>query len=121
MTNQGVNRLPIVEAGRLVGLVTRADLVRAFVRSDADIAATIRDEVLHRILWLDPAGFTVVVRDGIVAIRGGVERRSTAGAIEHAIAMVPGVVGVEADVRWTLDDRAIEPVSFDPVFPFGPH
>jgi CBS domain-containing protein len=121
MTSHGINRLPIVEAGRLIGIVTRADLVRAFVRSDADIAATIRDEVLHRILWLDPAGFTIDVRDGVVAIGGGVERRSTAEAIEHAIAMVPGVVGVEADLPWSLDDRRIEPVSFDPVFPFGPH
>ena len=121
MTANRVNRLPVLEAGRLVGIVTRADLVRAFVRSDADIAATIRHEVLRRILWLDPAGFTVDVRDGVVSIRGGVERRSTALAIEHAIGMVPGVVGVEPDLPWSLDDRQIEPVSFDPVFPFGPH
>jgi CBS domain-containing protein len=121
MTAHRVNRLPVIEDGRLVGIVTRADLVRAFVRSDADIATTIRDEVLRRILWLDPAGFTVDVSDGVVAIRGGVERRSTAIAIEHAIGMVPGVVGVESDLPWSLDDRQIEPVSFDPVFPFGPH
>jgi CBS domain-containing protein len=121
MTDHRVNRLPIVEAGRIVGIVTRADLIRAFVRSDADIAATIGEEILHRILWLDPAGFTIAVRDGVVTIRGGVERRSTAEAIEHAIAMVPGVVGVVAELPWSLDDRRLEPVSFDPVFPFGPH
>ena len=120
MTTHRVNRLPVVEGGRLLGIVTRADLVRAFVRSDDDIAATIREEVLHRLLWLDPAGFTIHVRDGIVSISGRLERRSTAASIEMAISMVPGVVGVEADLPWSLDDREIEPVSFDPVFPFGP-
>jgi CBS domain-containing protein len=121
MTSHHVNRLPVVEGGRLIGFVSRADLVRAFVRSDGDIAATIREEVLHRLLWLDPAGFAVEVRDGIVSIRGRLERRSTAAAIEGAILMVPGVVAVESDLPWALDDRDIEPVSFDPVFPFGPH
>ena len=121
MTMHHVNRLPVVEGGRLVGIVTRADLVRAFVRSDGDIAATIREEVLHRLLWLDPAGFAVEVRDGIVSISGRLERRSTAAAIEAAILMVPGVVAVDSDLPWTLDDRDIEPVSFDPVFPYGPH
>jgi CBS domain-containing protein len=115
-----VNRLPVVEGGRLLGIVTRADLVRAFVRSDEEIAATIRDEVLLRLLWLDPAGFDIAVRDGVVSISGRLERRSTATSIETAIAMVPGVVGIEADLPWSLDDRKLEPVSFDPVFPFGP-
>jgi CBS domain-containing protein len=121
MTAHRVNRLPVVEDGRLVGIVTRADLVRSFVRSDGEIAATVREEVLHRILWLDPAAFRVSVRDGIVSVAGRVERRSTAIAIEHAIAMVPGVVRVDAELPWSLDDRDIEPVSLDPVFPFGPH
>jgi CBS domain-containing protein len=120
MTTHHVNRLPVVEGGRLLGIVTRADLVRAFVRSDEEIAATIRDEVLLRLRWLDPAGFDIAVRDGVVSISGRLERRSTATSIETAIAMVPGVVGIEADLPWSLDDRKLEPVSFDPVFPFGP-
>ena len=57
MIARKVNRLPVVDAGRLVGIVTRADLVRAFVRSDAELAETIRDEVLLHILWLDPTLF----------------------------------------------------------------
>ena len=121
MISNQVNRLPVVEGGRLVGIVTRADLVRAFVRSDAELAETIREEVLHRLMWLDPSAFKVDVQDGVVAITGGVERRSTALAIEGAISMVPGVVGVMPELHWALDDREVEPVTFDPVFPFGPH
>ena len=120
MTSRGVNRLPVVDDGRLVGIVTRADLVRAYVRSDDELAATIRDDVLLRILWLDPAQFTVAVRDGVASIRGRVERRSTAEMIERAVGMVPGIVDVEPDLSWAVDDSRDEPSSIDLVFPMSP-
>lgn len=53
MVERGVNRLPVVDDGKLVGIVTRADLVRAFVRSDAEIEQEIRDDVVARGMWLD--------------------------------------------------------------------
>lgn len=120
MTARRVNRLPVVDDGRLVGIVSRADLVRAYVRSDDELEATIRQNVILRILWLDPALFTVVVKDGVAAISGRVERRSTAEMIEHSVRMVPGVVDVHVSVAWSMDDRTLEPAGFDPVFPFGP-
>jgi CBS domain-containing protein len=120
MTARHVNRLPVVDDGRLVGIVSRADLVRAYVRSDDELAATIRQDVILRILWLDPALFTVVVKDGVASISGRVERRSTAEMIEHLVRMVPGVVDVHASVPWSIDDRTLEPSGRDPVFPFGP-
>jgi CBS domain-containing protein len=120
MIDRGVNRLPVVEDGRLIGIVSRADLVRAYVRSDAELAATIREDVIRGILWLDPAPFAVEVRDGIASISGHVERRSTAEMLERSVGMVPGVVGVHAAVRWSLDDSRLEPSMLDPVFPFGP-
>jgi CBS domain-containing protein len=119
MTARRVNRLPVVDDGQLVGIVSRADLVRAYVRSDEELAATIRQDVILRILWLDPALFTVVVKDGVASISGRVERRSTAEMIEHSVRMVPGIVDVHASVSWSMDDRQFEPVAYDPVFPFG--
>ncbi|HET9457626.1 MAG TPA: CBS domain-containing protein [Candidatus Limnocylindrales bacterium] len=120
MTTRGLNRLPVVENGRLVGIVTRADLVRAYVSSDEELVRTIREEVLLRTLWLDPVPFDVRVVDGVAAIRGRVERRSTAEMIERAVALVPGIVDVNAAIEWSLDDRQLEPVSLDAVFPFSP-
>ena len=120
MTGRNVNRLPVVDDGRLVGIISRADLVRAYVRSDDELAATIRQDVILRILWLDPALFTVIVKDGMASISGRVERRSTAEMIERAVRVVPGVLDVHASVAWSVDDRTLKPADLDPVFPFGP-
>jgi len=113
MVGRQINRLPVTDRGALVGIVTRADLVRAYVRSDEQLAETIRDEVLRRMMWLDPAGFEVAVADGVARIRGSVDRRSTAVIIERVTAMVPGVVRVECDVTWEVEDRDIEDIAAD--------
>lgn len=120
MTARRVNRLPVVDDGRLVGIISRADLVRAYVRSDDELADTIRNDVILRILWLDPAPFTVVVKDGVASISGRVDRRSTAEMIERSARMVPGIVDVHASVSWSMDDSTLQPAGLDAVFPFGP-
>lgn len=120
MIERRVNRLPVVDAGRLVGIVTRADLVRSSVRSDAQLEQSIREDVLRKALWIDPARFVVEVDDGVVTLRGSVERRSTAAMVVHMVEMVPGVVDVTAEIDWTIDDRDIDapkPDFFSPKSP----
>jgi CBS domain-containing protein len=119
MTTRGINRLPVVEDGRLVGIVTRADLVRAYLRSDAELVRTIQEDVLRRILWLDPAAFTVEVRNGEASVTGSVERRSTAGIVAETIRLVPGIVDARIDLAWTIDDRDLQPPSRNPEFPYS--
>ena len=118
MTERRINRLPIVDdQRRLVGIVSRADLVRAYLRTDQQLAHTIRHEVLLRGLMLDPATFTVDVSDGVASVSGRVERRSTAEMITHAVASVPGVIDAHANVSWWLDDSRNDHVATDSVFP----
>ena len=117
MVERGVNRLPVTQDSVLVGIVTRADLIRAYVRSDDQIAETIRDDVLLRHLLVNPVLFDIAVTDGVVTIRGRAETRSTAEMIERLVAAVPGVIGLQADLTWAFDDTHIEPQARDLVFP----
>jgi CBS domain-containing protein len=109
MVERKVNRLPVVDDGRLVGIITRSDMVRAYLRLDDEILAAVRDDVIRRTLWLDPATFEITVDDGVVHIVGLVDRRSTARILEQLVALVDGVVGVASTVTWELDDRHLQP------------
>jgi hypothetical protein len=62
----------------------------------------------------------VKVRDGVATITGHVERRSTAEMVESSIRMVPGVVRVDADVTWSIDDDKVRPSTVDAYFPYSP-
>lgn len=121
MIRRGVNRLPVIDEGTLVGVVSRADLVRAYVRSDEELANVVRDEVLHRTMWLNPRVFDVIVTDGIVRITGSVERRSTATVIERITALIPGVVAVVSEIHWETDDRDVVAPDRDLVSAYGDH
>ena len=60
MDDERVKRLPVVdEQGRLVGIVSRSDLLRVYLRDDAAIRDEIRAHVLRRTLWIDPETITV--------------------------------------------------------------
>jgi CBS domain-containing protein len=99
MTEESVNRLPVVTTdGRLVGVLTRADLVRAFVRADHLIAEEIRDDVLRRILWLTPGTVDVEVREGVVDLGGLLDTEAEVEILEKLVTKVPGVVAVRSSV-----------------------
>jgi CBS domain-containing protein len=104
MTERSVNRLPVVENGKLVGIVTRADLVAAFARSDEDIRREIVDELLVRTLWIEPGLLRVDVDAGRVTISGQVETQTELELASAFIRRVPGVVDVDAtDLRAEIE------------------
>ena len=105
MSEHGINRLPVLRRDELVGIVTRTDLVRAFVRSDEDIRREIREEVLCETLWLEvPEAVVVQVERGAVRLSGRMETRSEALLLERLVGRVPGVVSVQPNLSWTIDD-----------------
>jgi osmotically-inducible protein OsmY len=99
MLEERINRLPVVDVdGRLMGLVSRGDLVRAFARSDEEIQHEIEEDVLRRVMWLDPSDVSVTVSDGIVTLTGQVATGADADLLPRFTRRVPGVVDVESSL-----------------------
>jgi len=96
MSDHRVNRLPVVDDRGLAGIVTRADLVRAFARPDEDI----RQDVVKtlRNLWVSPQTIRVEVRRGEVTLRGTVTMPKIVRKVPAAIERVPGVVSVKSEL-----------------------
>jgi CBS domain-containing protein len=105
MIEKGVNRLPVIDdEDRLIGIITRADLVRAFVRSDAEIEQEIREDVLNRTLWLEADAIQIEVVGGEVRLSGEVGTQTDAELIPTFVQRVPGVVSVLSKLRWREDN-----------------
>jgi CBS-domain-containing membrane protein len=105
MIAHGVGRLPVVEGGRLVGIVSRADLVRAFARDDAAIEQEIWSDVVLRGVYVNPRLLRVRVEDGRVELSGEVATSGKARRLVEYVERVPGVTSVRSEVTWQLDDR----------------
>jgi CBS domain-containing protein len=111
MVDRGINRLPVVRDGRVIGIVTRSDLVRAYLRLDAEVLRAIREEILRTTMWIDPDSLEVTVREGIVYLSGTVDRRSTARIVEKLVGLVDGASQVISSLTWEMDDEHAEPAG----------
>jgi CBS domain-containing protein len=110
MQADGLKRLPVVAAsGRLIGIVSRADLLRPLVRPDEHISRDV-EELLERKL-LVAAGVEVEVRDGIVTLTGQLERRSLIPILVGLTDGIEGVVRVEDWLTFAFDDTGVQPSS----------
>jgi CBS domain-containing protein len=109
MTEHDAHHLPVVERGKLVGIVSRSDLVRGFARSDEQIKAEIVTEILPS-LEISPNDVEVSVSNGEVILSGALDDELSARYLPHAVRRVIGVVEVDcrpdASKRYPLVDAA---------------
>ncbi|GAA2784424.1 CBS domain-containing protein [Kitasatospora paracochleata] len=95
MARRGVKRLPVVdEEGRLVGMVSRSDLLRVFLRDDLVIRREIVEEVLGRMAGISPAAVGVEVEQGRVVLSGTIEPADLVPIVLRLCRAVDGVVSV---------------------------
>jgi CBS domain-containing protein len=107
MHDRGVKRLAVVNnAGVLVGIVTRSDLLKAYLRADQEIAAELAARVLPEVLERASEAVGVGVTDGVVRLTGQVTRRRQALDLEQRAQGVDGVVTVDNQITYEVDDTS---------------
>ena len=105
MVFQDVKRLPVVDdEDRMLGIISRLDVVAAFTRPDEIIEDEIREDLVRRVLFVDPDDIEVSVVDGVVRFGGEIGTRNESRLIEELARRLDGVIRVENELTWRLDD-----------------
>ncbi|MEU6017375.1 CBS domain-containing protein [Streptomyces sp. NPDC047515] len=103
MAYQRVKRLPVVDAdGNLKGIVSRADLLKVFLRSDDELAAEIRREVVNRLF--PASSVKVSVTWGMATLTGRVRDATLIPVAARLAQSVEGVVGVDCRLEGEASD-----------------
>lgn len=105
IAHRKVKRLPVVDAdGAMVGILSRADLVKVFLRPDGDILDEINEHIFERILLSEPGTYNVQVVNGIVTLAGRLDRKSSVEIADRLTRAVDGVVDVVNELTFRFDD-----------------
>ena len=113
MHDRKVKRLPVIDKdGLLIGIVTRGDLLRIFLRPDSLIREDVVEGLIVRTLWMDPNHIIVKVVNGVVDLSGDVDRKSDILVLCNMIGGLEGVVAVGEQLHYRYDDtRSASPLA----------
>jgi CBS domain-containing protein len=105
MVVNDINRLPVTDNnGKSLGIISRLDVVAAFTRPDEIIEDEIREDLLRRVLFVDPDDISVDVTNGLVTFSGEIGTRNEARLLAELARRLDGVIKVANDLTWRLDD-----------------
>ena len=105
MVINDVNRLPVTDGdGKSLGIISRLDVVAAFTRPDEIIEDEIKEDLLRRVLFVDPDDISVDVTNGVVSFSGEIGTRNEARLLAELARRLDGVMKVESKLTWRLDD-----------------
>jgi predicted transcriptional regulator len=106
MVINDVNRLPVVDQrSHILGIISRLDVVAVFTRPDDVIEDEIREDVIRRVLFVDPDTLGVSVANGVVKFEGVIGTRTEARLLEEVVRRLDGVMRVENGLSWRIDDE----------------
>lgn len=118
MYSRKVKRLPVIDAnGHLVGIVSRADVLSVFDRTDEDIRREITTELMLNKFLVDPNAFGVWVNDGVVTLTGVPETNEVGHELVQRARHVQGVVAVRDRLSYPLPERHGPSFAARPAFP----
>ena len=104
MHSHSVKRVLVIEEGVMAGILSRFDIVAAFTRPDDLIEDEIREDLIRRVLFVDPETVDVRVSNGVVSLIGTIGTRTEARLVEELASRLDGVVGVDNRLDWRIDD-----------------
>jgi len=115
MHSRGFKRLPVVdEDGRLVGIVSRSDLLRVFLRSDHELRAEISRVLDHAQRRWAASGLDVEVTGGVANLEGLFRSKNQLQATLRAVAGVEGVIGIRNRMVYESEDVEFLSLSVEP-------
>lgn len=105
MQKKGVKRLPVVDADdRLIGVISRSDILKVFTRTDEEIKRQILDRVVGEVVMPDTADLEVEVENGKVFLSGTVATRTESLLLSELSKAVDGVIALDSKLRYLVDD-----------------
>lgn len=104
MYEHDVKRLVVVEDGTMTGIISRFDIVAGFTRPDDLIEDEIREDLIRRVLFVDPSTVDVRVSNGVVTLFGRIGTRTEVRLMEELTRRLDGVVDVDNELEWRIDD-----------------
>lgn len=112
MVAHDINRIPILQDGRVVGIVTRADILKVFTRSDDALVSAARDAILHDLV-IDPGRLEITSVNGVLSIAGQLDLRTERDLVINCLRSIDGVAGVNTDqLRYRIDNLSLGRVFF---------
>ncbi|VAW02119.1 hypothetical protein MNBD_ACTINO01-1503 [hydrothermal vent metagenome] len=107
MNTNDVKRVLVVEDNRMVGIISRFDIVAGFTRPDDLIEDEIREDLIRRVLFVDPETVSVEVHNGVVTLVGRIGTRTEVRLMEELTRRLDGVVDVDNRLEWRIDDTTV--------------
>jgi CBS-domain-containing membrane protein len=109
MHTRGIKRLPVVdESGKVVGIVSRGDLLTVFLRTDREVRAEVKRVLDEAGAKHGGQGLKVRVTSGVVELAGSFEERSRCDALVRTVTAVDGVIGVRSNITYNIDDTLLQ-------------